>query len=225
MINFASAQRAIRYLIIAFTILAPVVSTAATTAPVDFTGVWVGASNLAERNSLWPQDPPYTAEGLAANMVAGSEDDPAFNCVIGFGRIVAAGFPTEIIQQDHQVVIIYEYNHQLRRIYIDGRGHPEKVRPTLMGDSIGRWEGDSLVVETIGAKPLFFRNGGIPYSGDARITERYSLLDDGKTLEILFHIDDPEFYTEPWDAKKYMVLEPDTKFLEYDCTYREHIQP
>jgi len=194
-------------------------------AETNFSGIWVSGVTVADRDSLWPSELPYTQEGRAAQARAGTEEDPAFQCIIGFGRIMAAGFPTEIIQTDKQVTVLYEYNHQVRRIFIDGRKFPDKVRKTLMGYSIGQWEEDTLVVETTGVKPLFFRNGGIPYSGDAHITERFSLLDDGQTLQILITVDDPRYYTETWDAKKYMKLDNDTVILDYDCTLREHLPP
>ena len=191
----------------------------------DLSGMWVSGVGVSDRDSLWPSNPPYTEAGLAAQAIAGTEDDPAFNCVIGFGRIMSAGFPTEISQTDKQVTILYEYDHQVRRVFTDGRGHPKKIRQTLMGHSIGRWEGETLVVETVGLSPLFFRLGGIPYSEEAQIIERMTLLDDGQTLESLITVNDPKYYTESWDAKKYMTLDPDATILEYDCTVREHLQP
>jgi len=191
----------------------------------DLSGMWVSSVGVSDRDSLWPTDLPYTEAGLAAQAIAGTEADPAFNCIIGFGRIMSAGFPTEIIQTDKQVTILYEYDHQVRRVFTDGRGHPKKIRQNLMGHSIGHWEGSTLVVETVGFVPSFFRLGGIPYSEDARIIERMTLLDDGQMLETLIAVDDPKYYTESWDAKKYMTLDPDTTILEYDCTVREHLQP
>jgi len=191
----------------------------------DLSGMWVSGVGVSDRDSLWPSDLPYTEAGLAAQAIAGTEDDPAFNCVIGFGRIMSAGFPTEIIQTDKQVTILYEYDHQVRRVFTDGRSHPKKIRQNLMGHSIGHWEDSTLVVETVGFVPSFFRLGGIPYSTDAQIIERMTLLDDGQTLESLITVNDPNYYTESWDARKYMTLDPDATILEYDCTVREHLQP
>ncbi len=191
----------------------------------DLSGVWVSGISVGDRDSLWPTDPPYTEAGLTAQAIAGTENDPAFNCVIGFGRIMSAGFPTEIIQTDKQVTILYEYDHQVRRVFTDGRGHPRKIRQNLMGHSIGHWEGSTLVVETVGFVPSFFRLGGIPYSEDAQIIERITLLDDGQTLETLITVNDPRYYTESWEARKYMSLDPAATILEYDCTVREHLQP
>jgi len=194
-------------------------------AEADLSGMWVSNVGVADRNALWPGDFPYTDAGLAAQAKAGTEEDPAFQCIIGFGRIMSAGFPNEIIQTDRQLTMLYEYNHQVRRIYTDGRDFPKKVRPTLMGYSIGRWEDDTLVVETIGMKPLYFRNGGVPYSEDARVTERISLQDDGQSMTILIEVNDPKYYTASWSAAKYMKLDNEAMILEYDCTMREHLAP
>ena len=210
-------------------LLSVTVSLLTLTSPVradsDLSGMWVSGVSVGDRDSLWPTDPPYTEAGLAAQAIATTAADPAFNCVIGFGRIMSAGFPTEIIQTEKQVTILYEYDHQVRRVFIDGRGHPKKIRQNLMGHSTGYWEGSTLVVETVGFVPSFFRLGGIPYSEEAQIIERMTLLDDGQTLESLITVTDPKYYSESWQAKKYMTLDPGATILEYDCTVREHLQP
>jgi len=194
-------------------------------AQVDLSGIWVSKVRVSDRDSLWPKDLPFTDEGLIAHKKAGTAEDPAFQCIIGFGRIVSAGFPTEIIQTERQVTILYEYNHQVRRLYTDGRNHPKKVRQTLMGHSIAYWDQSTLIVDTIGVKPLFFRLHGVPYSKKAHFTEKIRLLDNNKTLENIILIDDPEFYTKPWEAKIYLSLNNAAKIMEYDCTIRDHLKP
>ena len=194
-------------------------------AQVDLSGIWVSNVRVSDRDSLWPKDLPFTDEGLIAHKKAGTTEDPAFQCIIGFGRIVSAGFPTEIIQTEKQVTILYEYNHQVRRLYTDGRKHPKKVRQTLMGHSIAYWDESTLVVDTIGVKPLFFRLHGVPYSKEAHFTEKIKLLDNDQTLENTILIDDSKFYTKPWEAKIYLSLNNAAKIMEYDCTIREHLKP
>jgi hypothetical protein len=194
-------------------------------AQVDLSGMWVSNVRVSDRDSFWPKDLPYTNQGLIAHSKAGTPEDPAFQCIIGFGRIISAGFPTEIIQTEKQVTILYEYNHQVRRIYTDGRNHPEKIRHSLMGHSIGHWDDSTLVVDTVGLKPLFFRLHGVPYSKGAHFIEKIKLLDNNKTLENIISIDDPKFYTKPWEAKIYLSLDNTAKIMEYDCTIREHLKP
>ena len=196
-----------------------------TAAKPNFSGIWISGVSVSARDSFWPKDLPFTELGREAQKKAGTLEDPAFQCIIGFGRIISAGFPTEIIQTDKQVTILYEYNHQVRRIFTDGREHPKKVRPSLMGHSIGYWNESTLIVDTVGAKSLFFRLAGIPYSDKAHFIEKIRLLDDGETLENIIMVDDSEFYTQKWEARIYLSLDPTTTILEYDCTVREHLKP
>ena len=188
----------------------------------DLSGIWVGAQG---RSAQWPVDPPYTAEGSEFNALASSPSDPVYNCVIGFGRIISVGMPMEILQDEGRITMLHEYEHQVRRVFMDGRGHPERVRPTLMGHSIGRWDGLTLVIDTVGLKSSYFRPSGIPYSDDVHLTERITLIEGGQILETEITVEDPRFYQETWGVTKFSALAPDTQFLEYDCTVRPHLDP
>lgn len=165
----------------------------------DFSGVWAMEGWSADE---WNVKPPYTAAGLAAREAwqASPEDDPAQLCIFNLVRITSAPLPHEIIQQDNRVTLLYEYQHQVRRAFMDGRTHPEGTYPTLMGHSIGHWEGDTLVIEAVGMESRFLRPQGMPHSDSLRVIEQRTLLDDGqsKTLETI--IIDPEYYTEPWSV-------------------------
>ena len=195
---------------------------AAADAVPDLSGIWVGAQG---RSAQWPVDPPYTAEGSEFNALASSPSDPVYNCVIGFGRIISVGMPMEILQDEGRITMLHEYEHQVRRVFMDGRGHPERVRPTLMGHSIGRWDGLTLVIDTVGLKSSYFRPSGIPYSDDVHLTERITLIEGGQILETEITVEDPRFYQETWSVTKFSALAPDTQFLEYDCTVRPHLDP
>ena len=145
-------------------------------------------------------------------------------CIIGFGRIVYAPFPMELLIDGDRATILYEYDHQIRRIYMDGRDHPDDLYPTLMGHSIGYWENSTLVIETIGLEGSYFRpSGALPYSDSARITERYSSLSGGKQLQIEFTVADPNYYQEPWSVT--WTYSPAAEILEYRCIVREHLAP
>jgi hypothetical protein len=150
-------------------------------------------------------------------------DDPSNRCLVPLGRIVSAPFPHEIIQQDDRVTILYEYEHQVRRIYTDGRGHPEDAYPTLMGHSIGSWEGETLVVETVGVEDGgLFRPQGLPYTQALRLSERYSLVDGGTRMIAVLTIEDPNYYREPWTVRKrYRRYEGEIK--DYECIVRDHM--
>ena len=192
--------------------------------------------NHSELSGLWYNDPgatrnwPSTAEvpitptgqGLVDSWA--QDEDPMLGCIIGFGRIVSAPFPMELLIDRDRVTILYEYDHQIRRIYMDGRGHPDDLYPTLMGHSVGYWENSTLVVDTIGLEGSYFRpSGALPYSDSARITERYSFLPGRKQLQIEFTVTDPDYYREPWSVT--WTYSPAATILEYRCIVREHLAP
>jgi len=156
------------------------------------------------------------------------ELDPGYNCIPpGTPRVFAIGRPFEIVQVPGRVFILYEWDHTVRRIYTDGRKHPEGYFPTFMGWSIGKWEGDTLVVDTVGLNDKTWMDGiGTPHSDELRVTERIRRR-DRDTLEIEFRFDDPKAFTKPWGGKKTFRLRPDWEVLEHtnceDHLIEEHL--
>lgn len=188
----------------------------------SFSGVW---ASEAWSTDEWPLEPPFNAAGRAAQeeWAANRDDDPSYRCIIPLGRIISAPLPFEVLQQEDRVTLLYEYDHQVRRVFLDGRSHPDSY-PTLMGHSIGRFEGDTLVVETANLEPGLLRPQGMPYSGETRLTERLTLLDDGARMQVDIVIDDPTYYREPWGVTKYYGrIDEDIK--DYECFIREHLPP
>ncbi len=186
----------------------------------SFAGVW---EPQAWSTDEWPLEPPYSAAGRAAQerWAANPDEDPSYRCIIPLGRIISAPLPFEIIEQPERITLLYEYDHQVRRVFLDGRGHPDSY-PTLMGHSIGRFEGDTLVIETANVEPGLLRPQGMPYSDKLRLTERLTLLDGGERLRIDLSIDDPVYYTETWTVTKhYGRTSEDIK--DYECFIREHL--
>ncbi len=172
----------------------------------------------------WPLDPPYTPEGRAAQQTWASapEDDPSNRCLVPLGRVISGPFPHEILQQDGRVTILYEYEHQVRRIFTDGRDHPQDAYPTLMGHSTGRWDGATLVVETVNMESGLFRPQGLPYTQGLRLTERYTPVDDDTRLIVEITVDDPQYYSEPWTVmKRYARFDEEIK--DYECIVRTHM--
>lgn len=208
-------------LVCAFALAGSAISAAAAeTARPDFSGVW---ESEAWSTEAWQGEPPYTEAGRAAQeeWAANPANDPSHRCIIPLGRIISAPLPHEIIQQDDRITLLYEYDHQVRRVFMDGRGHPDSY-PTLMGHSIGRWEGDTLVVETANLEPGLFRPQGIPYSNALTLVERFRLLDDGSRMEVMIEIDDPEYYREPWSVTK-TYRRTDGEIKDYECYVRDHL--
>jgi len=187
----------------------------------DFSGNWALEGSATDP---WPVEPPYTAAGRAAQdeWAAHPERDPAHMCVVHLWRIASAPLPHEIIQQEERLTILYEYQHQVRRVFMDGRDHPEDEYPTLMGHSIGWWDGDTLVIETTDVENGYLRPQGYPHTSDAIFTQRDSLMDDGQRRQLEITIDDPEYYREPWAVTLNWVRTDDV-IRDYDCIVRPHV--
>ena len=133
----------------------------------------------------------------------------------GFPRAYDWPHPFEIIQTQGLVYVLFEVSHQARRIYMDGRTHPEGAPPTFMGHSIGRWDGDTLSVETAGLNDLTWLDSlGHPHTDVLRVEERIRRVNHD-TLEINFLFDDPKTYTKPWKAMRRFLLRPNWEILEH----------
>jgi hypothetical protein len=175
--------------------------------------------------------PPMTPWGAAkfkaakpnggANGVSLAEtNDPQTKCFPpGVPRIYSArlGAPFEIIQIPGKVVMIFEYDHFVREIFTDGRQHPEDLNPTWMGHSIGKWEANTLVADTIGFNDKTWLDGaGHPHSESLHLVERFRRPShDAMTDDIT--IDDPMAYTKPWVAHELFELKPGWDLEEYVC--------
>jgi hypothetical protein len=187
----------------------------------DFSGTW---SPEAWATKPWPSEPPFSSAGKAAQEAweADNPSDPTHKCIFNLVRIVSAPFPHEIFQQEDRLTMIYEYQHQVRRVHMDGRTHDEDNFPTLMGHSIGSWDGDTLVIETRMAEAGYLRPQGFPHTVNMRLTERETVLDGGTRRKTELTIDDPEYYREPWTVTIYSE-KVDEDLQDYDCIIREHI--
>lgn len=134
----------------------------------------------------------------------------------GMPAMMQGMFPMEVLETPGQVTIIQEAYNQVRRIYLDGQLPPaEDAEPRFAGHSVGRWEGDTLVVETVGVKDYVrFRN--VPHSPTMRIIERISLVGD-EFMKNEVTIVDPEYLTEPWTWTWGYRRWPEYKIQEYVC--------
>jgi hypothetical protein len=126
-------------------------------------------------------------------------------------------FPMQIVQTPKEVIELFEYDHTVRHVFIDGRKHPADVTPSYNGHSIGHWEGDTLVVDTVGLNGKnWLDRVGHPESDQIHIIERIHRVDD-KTLQVEFTFDDPKSYVKPWAALVRFRLRPDWDILEHVC--------
>ncbi|HLI82795.1 MAG TPA: hypothetical protein VKV17_02700 [Bryobacteraceae bacterium] len=186
----------------------------------DLSGVWgpdrnfiydIGSA-LAKGEALPLQ--PWAAE-LARKRL--SREDPEANCLpTGVPRM--APYPWKILQTPAEIVFLFEGNiHSYRQIFLDGRSHPKDPDPTWYGDSIGHWEGDTLVVDTTGFNDRFwFDFAGHPHTEKLHIVERYRRPDLGH-LEDAVTIDDPGAYTKPFTLYGHFPLQVGQEIMEYIC--------
>jgi hypothetical protein len=152
------------------------------------------------------------------------KDDPANRCLPpGLPR--AFNNQLKTIQVPGAVTILYEAFTQYRQIFVDGRQLPIDPNPSWFGYSIGRWDGDDFIVETMGFNDKtwldFF---GHPHTERMHLTERYRRRDFGH-LDVQVTVDDPGAYTRPFSASYSLVLTPDTDLLETICENAEQISP
>jgi hypothetical protein len=136
-------------------------------------------------------------------------------------RLYTDGLFKKIVQTPGLLVILNERNASYRQIFTDGRPLPEDPNPSWDGYSSGKWEGDTLVVETIGFRDgMWLDAGGSPLTDAAKVTEKLRRPNFG-TLEIEITVNDPKAYTKPWTIKLTQPLKVDTDLLDYICLENE----
>ena len=185
----------------------------------DLNGVWGPDRNFIyditstlKKGDVLPIQP--WAEKLAKERM--SSADPEASCLpAGVPRM--APYPWKIVQQPKLVVFLFEGNiHTYRQIFLDGRAHPDDPDPTWYGHSTGKWEGDTLVVDTVGFNDKFwFDFAGHPHTDKLHVIERYRRPDSGH-LEYDVTIEDPGAYTKPFTMHGHSALETG-ELMEYVC--------
>jgi len=161
---------------------------------------------------------PWAAELFKQRQANKLRDNPMIRCLpAGVPRLVAYTHPYKIVQTPDLIVILYESQTLFRQIFMDGRSHPKDADPTWFGYSIGRWDGDTLVVETTGFNDKTWLDGtGHPHSDAMKLTERYRRRDVGR-MDIEVVIDDPKAYTQQIRYVQPQELLPDGDLIEYIC--------
>jgi hypothetical protein len=188
----------------------------------DLSGVWRGAGPLYRFNiaqDLKPEDIQPWAEELFLKRVRDNrKDSPLARCLpvsIPFHNFFNL---TRIVQTPGLIVILYESpNSPHRTVFTDGRDLPKDPNPSWLGYSVGRWEGDTLVITSAGFNDLgWLDSSGHPQTETLRITERLRRRDFGH-MEFEMIIDDPKVFTRPFSVKTERLLAPDTDLLEDVC--------
>lgn len=208
----------------------------------DLTGVYQGST----RRGGWDADTPGETPGVPAPRRPGdvqplgqrepipyrpealehakellnrrAVDDPQAYCLPQASPRTTANalFPTQFVQTPTQLIALYEYFYLFRVIPIDGRGHPDDVEPTFMGDSVGHWEGDTLVVDVVGFKPGGWLAAGFVHSDALHLTERYTRVDKDQ-LNYEVTIEDPKVLTKPYTMRSTLMLREGVRLREYSC--------
>ena len=162
---------------------------------------------------------PWALEQRQQNFENRHSLDTEANCkMVGVPRITYMPYPFQIIQTPDQVVMIYEWVHSIRNIFMTGE-HPGGPIQWYMGDSRGHWEGDTLVVDVVHfTDETWFDRSGNFHSASMHVVERYTPVGpDHLMYEVT--ITDPEVFTEPWQMRMplYRRQEDDIRILEYEC--------
>ena len=194
----------------------------------DLSGIWEPNGikyliNIAA--DLKPADIPFRPEALAEynrRRVSNGLDDPDSHCLpSGLPRKDAITSPYKILQYPGLVVFLYESRTTFRQIFLDGRPLPKDPQPAFDGYAVGRWDGDTLVVETSGFNGrTWLDSNGHPATDALHLTEKFRRPDFGH-MEIEITIDDPKTYTKPWTVKENPHLLVDTELIEYICNENE----
>ena len=194
----------------------------------DLSGVWLVRGryigDLAQ--DLKPGDvsfQPWAGALYQHRLDTLSREDPQARCVLsGVPRATAVPYPLKIVNTtNREVVVLYEALHAYRQIFMDGRALPKDPNPTWMGYSVGRWDGDTLVVDSNGfVENNWLDNNGHPGTESLRLTERFHRRDFGH-LEVQITIDDPKAYTKPWTVSLPLIAQPDNELIEYVCDENE----
>jgi hypothetical protein len=195
----------------------------------DLSGIWEQDTNKHFLNimaDLKPEDYPYKPEtrALVASRAGGARalEEPDAHCLPqGVPKINAAPVPFKIVQTPKLVLLVYEAFTLWRQVHLDGRQLMDDPNPTWLGWSTGRWDGDTLVVETRGLNGKYWMDiAGNPASDAMKVTEKFRRTSLGH-MEIEITLDDPQLYTRPWTATEKLHLLPDTELMEFICLENE----
>ena len=198
----------------------------------DLSGFWVNQYTPDLSVALGSQ-PPFTDFGAERWRTVDTSKDPTGICLpVGPSRGFTAPFPFLLVQNADTIGILFEYQSIWRAIYMDGRPHPEDIDdyPYFMGHSIGRWDGNVLVVDTTGIdERSWLDTAGHEHSAKLRLTERFEKTSD-TTMTWTVTYDDPVFFTRPWSITRTFTRgKPDDRLLPYTCNENnkdvEHLQP
>lgn len=190
----------------------------------DFSGLW-RLNGLGYVFNIFGDQPvemlPWARELYAKRSITFAKDSPDSNCLPPGPNAGLFGMtPTKFIQTKNVLVVLYE-EAPTRQVFLDGRPLPKDPNPTWMGYSVGRWDGDTLVVDTAGYNDRTWLDlTGHPHTESLHVTEKFRRLNTGQ-MKVEMTFDDPKTYTRPWTISVDAQLVPDTELLEFVCNENE----
>ena len=185
----------------------------------DLSGVWV------EIDDPYPETPellPWAAALVKQRQENYGKDAPHNRCLPGPPPVPRASSPfiTKFVQTDSLVVILFEDYPGFRQVFLDRRGHPSNWDPTWMGHSLGKWDGDVLVVDTVGFNDRSWLGGigggPIPHTEMLHMTERYRRVNFGH-MDLVVTYEDPGTFVKPFHMNVKLDLTPQEELMEYVC--------
>ncbi len=206
-------------------------------APVrDLSGVWtrIRPEGVFRSGSTWTPEPPKLTEWGQAKLATskdsnaggfslGETNDPVLTRCYppGVPRIYFHPYPFEVVYTARETIMLYEYDHTIRRVYTDGRPNPEDPVMLWLGNSVGHWEDDTtFVVTTVGIEErTWLDRSGYQHSDQLRVTEVFRRIDN-LNLELDITMEDPVALTEPWVAETlyYRLAPPHWELSEISCS-------
>jgi hypothetical protein len=193
--------------------------------PKNFEGVWwlkgyeymIGPAPGIEP-PLKPQYMDILKRRIRAKNAGKPETDTSTQCFPhGMPRLMESPYPIEIVQTPGRVTILHEVAHEVRRFYLDQK-HPDNLKISYLGHSVAHWEGDTLVVDTVGINAAsFIDDEGSSHSDKEHIVERFHKIDGGRQLEVDTTVEDPVTLEHPYSYKRYFQWRPDVRPAEYIC--------
>ena len=197
----------------------------------DLSGLW-HADTMRYNANLVPEGTeapmlPWAAELYKHRVDTHGYDRPMTRCMPHGvpDAMTVAGLPFKILQMPSVTVLLFEEFHKYRQIHTDGRQLPVDPDPAWYGYSVGRWEGQTFVVETAGFKEgSWLDDNGHPHTEALRTTERFRRINFGR-LDLDVTIDDPKAYSRPWKSDTmHFLLQPDSELLEHLCENNRDIE-
>jgi hypothetical protein len=200
--------------------------------PFDLTGTWnmlidpkTGRHLFEPHATLTPAaQSEFDAMNDEAKKGFDLHDDPGACWPLGLPRMMTRFWPIQVIQLPTEIVLITMFDHSVRWIYLDGRGHPpaDELVSTYAGNSIGHWDHDTLVIDTVGLEPdHHYIQEGIPAGPKLHVVERIRMVDGGKAFEDQFTLTDPDNWQGDWVNTKRFNREDHTDIEEHVCIYEQ----